>query len=112
VNRCDEHHPWTKVGHRARLIWCVAHLFDSPGSPRYAISIARCESGEDFQDAYGDDGHVGTFQHITSEWYSRWRTWGNRIGVPSSPTNVLSQAVVSVRMAISNGTWSGQWSCA
>jgi hypothetical protein len=112
VNRCAEQHPWTKVGQRQRLIWCMAHLFDSPGSPRYAISIAHCESGSDLQDIYGGDGHVGTFQHITSEWHGRWRVWGKRIGVKDEPRNVLSQAVVSVRMAISNGTWSGQWACA
>ena len=112
VARCADHHPWTHVGQRAKLIWCIAHLFDSPGSPRYAIAIGHCESGTDLQDAYGGDGHVGTFQHITSSWPGRWRTWGERIGVSSSPTNVLSQAVVSVRMAISNGTWSRQWSCA
>lgn len=112
IERCAERHPWERVGERAPLIWCVAHAFDSPGSPRYAVAIGRCESGTDLQDAYGGDGYVGTFQHITSSWYGRWRTWGARIGVPSSAANVLSQAVVSVRMAISNGTWSRQWSCA
>jgi len=112
VARCADHHPWTHVSERAPLIWCIAHAFDSPGSPRYAVAIGHCESGTDLQDVYGGDGHVGTFQHITSSWFGRWRTWGARIGVPSSPTNVLSQAVVSVRMAISNGTWSRQFSCA
>jgi hypothetical protein len=112
VNRCADRHPWTKVHQRQPLIWCVARAFDSPGSPRYAVEIARCESGSDLQDAYGGDGYVGTFQHVTSSWRGRWRTWGRRIGVPPSPTNVLSQAVVSVRMAISNGTWTRQWSCA
>jgi hypothetical protein len=69
------------------------------------VRVAGCESGADFQDAYGGDGHVGTFQHITSRWYARWRTWGRAIGVRSAATNVLSQAVVSVRMAISLRTW-------
>lgn len=112
IARCAERHPQDRVGERAPLIWCVAHAFDSPGSPRYAIAIGRCESGADLQDVYGGDGYVGTFQHVTSSWPGRWRSWGARIGVPSSATNVLSQAVVSVRMAISNGTWSRQWSCA
>jgi len=106
VNRCADHHPWTRIGERQPLIWCIAHTFDSPGSPRTAIAVGHCESGTDLQDAYGGDGHVGTLQHITSSWYGRWRTWGRVIGVKDSPTNVLSQAVVSVRMARSLGTWS------
>jgi len=105
VARCAERHPWTHVGQRQELVWCIAHLFDAPGSPRTAIAVARCESGDDFQDTYGGDGHVGTYQHITSRWHDRWRTWGARIGVKDAATNVLSQAVVSVRMAISLGTW-------
>lgn len=105
VARCAERHPWTRVGQREELVWCIAHLFDAPGSPRTAIAVGHCESGSDLQDAYGEDGHVGTFQHITSRWYARWRTWGQRIGVKDSPTNVLSQAVVSIRMARSLGTW-------
>jgi hypothetical protein len=112
IARCADRHPQERVGERAPLIWCVAHAFDSPGSPRYAIAIGHCESGSDLQDLYGGDGFVGTFQHVTSSWLGRWRAWGARIGVPSSATNVLSQAVVSVRMAISNGTWSRQWACA
>jgi hypothetical protein len=112
IERCAERHPQNRVGERAPLIWCIAHAYNSPGSPRYAIAIAHCESGTDLQDVYGGDGYIGTFQHITSAWLGRWRSWGARIGVPSSATNVLSQAVVSVRMAISNGTWSRQWSCA
>jgi len=106
IARCADRHPPDRVGERAPLIWCVAAAFDSPGSPRYAIAVGRCESGSDLQDVYSGDGHVGTFQHVTSSWLGRWRTWGARIGVPSSPTNVLSQAVVSVRMARSLGTWS------
>jgi len=105
IARCADRHPWTRVGQRAELVWCIAHTFDSPGSPRTAIAVGHCESGSDLQDAYGGDGHVGTYQHITSRWYARWRTWGKAIGVNDSPTNVLSQAVVSVRMAISLGTW-------
>ena len=105
VARCADRHPWTHVTQRQELVWCIAHLFDSPGSPRTAIAVARCESGEDFQDVYGGDGHVGTYQHVTSSWYGRWATWGRGIGVKESPTNVLSQAVVSVRMARALGTW-------
>lgn len=105
VARCAERHPWTRTGQREGLVWCIAHAFDSPGTPRLAIAVGHCESGADLQDAYGGDGHVGTFQHVTSSWYGRWRTWGQRLGVDSSPTNVLSQAVVSVRMARSLGTW-------
>jgi len=105
IDRCAEKHDWTRVGQRAELIWCIAHAFDAPGSPRTAIGVAHCESGNDLQDAYGGDGHVGTYQHITSRWHDRWRTWGQRIGVKDSATNVLSQAVVSVRMARSLGTW-------
>ncbi len=114
VTRCADHHPWVRVGQRQGLIWCIAHAFDSPGTPRYAIAIARCESGDDFQDLYGGDGHIGTFQHITSSWPARWRLWGQRLGVSSSGTNILSQAVVSVRMAKAIGGWgaSGGWSCA
>ena len=105
IHRCAERHPWERVGHRQRLIWCVAHAFNGPGTPRTAIAVARCESGDDFQDIDGSDGHIGTFQHVTSSWPGRWRTWGQAVGVRSSPTNVLSQAVVSVRMAIVLGTW-------
>ena len=105
VARCAEHHPWTHVGEREGLIWCIAHLFNSPGSPRTAVEVGHCESGSDLQDANLSDARGGTFQHSTSSWPGRWRTWGQRIGVSSSITNVLSQAVVSVRMAISLGTW-------
>jgi hypothetical protein len=105
IERCAEHHPWARVNERAPLVWCIAHAFDSPGAPRQAVATAHCESGTDLQDTYGGDGHVGTFQHITSRWHDRWRTWGARIGVKDSATNVLSQAVVSVRMARSLGTW-------
>jgi hypothetical protein len=105
VARCAERHPWTQVGQREELVWCIAHAFDSPGSPRTAIAVGHCESGTDLQDAYAGDGYVGTFQHITSRWHARWVTWGKRIGVKDAATNVLSQAVVSVRMARSLGTW-------
>ena len=110
VERCADHHPWTQVQERAPLLWCIAHTYDPPGSPRYAISVARCESGTDLQDTYAGDGFVGTYQHITDQWYGRWRVWGKGIGVKSSPTNVLSQAVVSIRMALAVG-W-GPWACA
>jgi hypothetical protein len=105
VARCAEKNDWTRVGQRAELVWCIAHTFDAPGSPRTAVRVAGCESGNDLQDAYGGDGHIGTFQHVTSRWLGRWRAWGRGLGVRSAATNVLSQAVVSVRMAISLGTW-------
>jgi hypothetical protein len=105
VARCADRHPWTRVGQREELVWCIAHTFDSPGPPRTAIAVGHCESGADLQDRYGGDGHIGTFQQITSRWHDRWRTWGQRIGVKDEPRNVLSQAVVSVRMARSLGTW-------
>ena len=110
VDRCAERHPWSRVREREPLLWCIAHKYDPPGSPRFAISVAHCESGTDLQDTYAGDGYVGTYQHITDQWYGRWRVWGKGIGVKSSPTNVLSQAVVSIRMADSVG-WS-PWSCA
>lgn len=103
VQHCQNHHPWQRVGQRQKLVWCVAHALNSPGSPRTAVSVGHCESGSDLQDTYGGDGYVGTFQHATPSWHSRWQRWGS--GVPSSATNVLSQAVVSVRMARYLGTW-------
>lgn len=104
VARCAEKNDWTRTGQRSELVWCIARTFDAPGSPRTAVGVASCESGNDLQDAYGGDGHIGTFQHVTSKWLGRWRTWGRGI-VRSSAVNVLAQAVVSVRMAISLGTW-------
>lgn len=114
VARCAERHDWQRIGQRQELVWCIAHVFNSPGTPRYAVAIGHCESGSDLQDTYAGDGYVGTFQHVTSSWDGRWRTWGRRIGVSSSDTNVLSQAVVSVRMAKAIGGWGapGGWSCA
>ena len=112
VSTCQERHPWQRVGQRQTLIWCLAHRLGAPGSPRYAIAIARCESGSDFQDIYGGDGHVGTFQHITDSWPGRWRQWGRDLGVPDGQSNVWSQTVVSVRMARYDGTWAQQWACA
>lgn len=109
VDRCAEQHPWTRVGERTELVWCVAHVYDAPGAPREAVEVARCESGVDLQDLDGGDGYVGTFQHVTSLWLDRWRTWGKWVGVKSGATNVLSQAVVSVRMAKALGTWNTAW---
>ena len=105
VATCADHHPWEKVAEREPLIWCVAHVLDAPGSPSKAVAVAHCESGSDLQDTYAGDGYVGTYQQDVDRWADRWQLWGEEMGVPSGATNVLSQTVVSVRMAIALGTW-------
>jgi hypothetical protein len=86
-------------------------VFQAPGLGVKTLDVAYCESGSDLLDNYGGDGHIGTFQHITDAWHDRWKRLGEGTGVPRDPTNVLSQAVVSAKMAKHSGSWSVSWSC-
>jgi hypothetical protein len=51
VSRCARHHPWIRVSSRQALVWCIAHAYDSPGSPETAIAVGHRESRSDLRDA-------------------------------------------------------------
>lgn len=107
VDRCTHQYDWTNRAQRDDLVACIGRRWHVPGAGHKMVRVGRCESGHDLQDLDGSDGYIGTFQHITSEWLERWRHYGRRADVPSSPTNVLSQSVVTAGM-VNNGGW-GPW---
>lgn len=92
-----------------RMVRCVARSFDSPGTPRYAEQIGRCESGLRPRAVSASGTYIGLFQHARTQWLARWHHWGRPLGVGRAWWNALSAAVVSVRMA-RVATWS-PWSC-
>lgn len=88
-----------------RLIRCAAERWRVPGGPSKAIAVARCESG--FDPRAHANGNAGVFQHRTTYWPGRARTWG----FPgASVYNGRANVIVSVRMAARFG-WDA-WSCA
>lgn len=112
VERCTARYDWTRPVQRDDLVRCIGRVFKAPGRGTKTLQVGLCESGSDLLDNYGGDGYIGTFQHVTSAWRDRWERLGKRTGVPEDPTNVLSQAVVSVKMAKHSGSWAVSWSCA
>jgi hypothetical protein len=94
--------------HIKQLIRCAARRWNSPGTPRKAISVARCESGLD-PAAYNAGGYAGLFQQATRYWPGR----AARFGQPDrSVYNARANIIVSIRMARALGSWSAWGGCA
>lgn len=87
------------------LIWCAARRWNSPGPPRQAIQVARCESNLNPR-AYNSGGYAGLFQHATQYWPGRADRWGQD---DRSVFNGRANVIVSIRMAHADGSW-GAWS--
>lgn len=103
---CD--HDWTKgTWHIRQLIKCAAERWGSPGTPRKAVTVARCES-ELKPDAYNPNGYGGLFQQAIRFWPSRSDRWGqpNR-----SVYNARANIIVSIQMAAASGSWSAWGGC-
>lgn len=91
-----------------KLIKCAARHWDSPGTPRTAVRVARCESHLR-PDAYNPNGYAGLFQQSTRYWSQR----ADHYGVPDrSPFNARANVIVSIRMARAMGSWSAWAGCA
>jgi len=88
-----------------QLIWCAAARWNSPGTPRQAIRVARCESNLN-PSAYDSGGYAGLFQHATRYWPGRADRWGQD---DRSVFNGRANVIVSIRMAHAYGSW-GAWS--
>lgn len=93
-----------------RLVLCLARNFDAPGSPRYALRIASCESG--LYPRATNGSHMGLFQQARTYWPGRYRSWGAPLDLGSSAFNPITNSVVSLRQARQAGTWQRDWSCA
>jgi hypothetical protein len=93
--------------HIKQLIRCAAARWDSPGTPRLAIRVARCESNLR-PDAYNPNGYAGLFQQATHHWPERAERWGQR---GRSVFNGRANVIVSVRMAAAAGSWSAWGGC-
>jgi len=93
--------------HVKQLIRCAAFRWDSPGTPRRAIAVARCESGLR-PDAYNRNGYAGLFQQATRYWAQRADRWGQP---DRSIFNGRANVIVSVRMAAALGSWSAWAGC-
>jgi hypothetical protein len=88
-----------------QLIKCAARRWDSPGGPRKALSVAKCESGYD-PDAYNSSGYAGVFQHAVRYWPDR----SDHYGFPDrSVYNGRANIIVAIRMSRSTG-WD-PWGC-
>jgi hypothetical protein len=91
-----------------QLIRCAAHRWDSPGTPRQAVSVARCESKLNPR-AYNSSGYAGLFQQSTWYWPGRAHRWGQD---DRSVFNGRANIIVSIRMAHALGSWSPWAGCA
>ena len=91
-----------------QLIRCAAHRWDSPGTPRQAISVARCESHLNPR-ADNSSGYAGLFQQSTWYWPGRADRWGQD---DRSVFNGRANIIVSIRMAHALGSWSPWAGCA
>ena len=94
--------------HLKQLIRCAARRWDSPGSPRKAVQVARCESHLD-PDAYNSGGYAGLFQQSVRYWPDRADRWGQP---DRSVYNARANIIVSIRMARALGSWSAWSGCA
>jgi hypothetical protein len=103
---CD--HEWKKgTWHIRQLIRCAAIRWDSPGTPKDAIEVARCES--DLRPgAYNPNGYAGLFQQATRYWRDRAEHWGQ---AGRSVFNGRANIIVSIRMAAAHGSWSAWGGC-
>jgi hypothetical protein len=105
--------PWEQ-GQRfvARLIWCAARTWEAPGSPSYAVDIARCESGLN-PSVVGSGIHGGLFQHVLSAWPGRAAKYLDPLELNDQRwQSAEANTIVAMRMSRADGTWSQQWSCA
>ena len=101
---CD--HDWREgTWHVKQLIWCAARRWNSPGTPRQAIEVARCESNLN-PHAYSSGGYAGLFQQASKYWPGRADRWGQG---GRSVFNARANVIVSIRMAHAYGSW-GAWS--
>ena len=94
----------------SNTITCLARGFDAPGSPRRALSVAKCESGLYVRATNGT--HRGLFQQANKYWLTRYRHFARPLGLGQSAYNPLTNTIVSLRLARQAGTWSRDWSCA
>jgi hypothetical protein len=89
-----------------QLIRCAATRWDSPGTPAYAIDVARCES--ELRPAAQSNGYAGLFQQALRYWPGRADRWGQP---GRSAFNGRANVIVSIRMAASTGSWSAWAGC-
>lgn len=97
---------------RSRMIKCYARVFDAPGTPGFALCIARRESGLDPRATSPSGTYRGLFQHSNNYWSSRYNTWGRPLDLFSSIYNGRTNTIVSIRMAKSRGSWYKDWGAA
>jgi hypothetical protein len=103
---CDQ--DWREgIWHVKQLIKCAARRWDSPGTPRKAVRVARCESGLD-PSAYNENGYAGLFQQATRYWPDRADRWGQP---DRSVFNGRANVIVSIRMAGALESWSAWGGC-
>lgn len=103
---CD--HDWSEGTRYIRmLIKCAARQWDSPGTPRRAVAVARCESSLR-PDAYNPNGFAGLFQQATRYWPERAVYWGQP---DRSVFNARANVIVSIRMAADAGSWRAWAGC-
>ena len=94
--------------HIKRLIRCAARHWNTPGAPRAAIAVARCESHLR-PGAYNPGGYAGLFQQATRYWPTR----ADHYGQPDrSVYNGRANVIVSIRMAAGANSWSAWGGCA
>ena len=91
-----------------QLITCAARRWNAPGSPRYAVAVARCESGLRPK-AYNPGGYAGLFQQATRYWPPRAHHYGQP---DRSVYNGRANIIVSIRMAAAKHSWSDWAGCA
>lgn len=112
-NRACAHHVTQGYTAKVRYIRCEADRVRPPGSPEFAVGVARCESGVRARARNGV--YAGVYQHHVGYWPGRMATFTGRDfprdgdprrSVWAFRTNVL----VTLRMARASG-W-GAWSCA
>ena len=72
---------------RQALVWCIAHAYDSPGSPETAIAVGHRESRSDLRDAAIANG-VG-YTHVCGRvlvkkrtgWKARTEAWEQQLAM-------------------------------
>ena len=98
----------------ARLIRCVANVWNSPGTADYAVAIARCESGLNPNVIGGSNNHyLGLYQFYYRNWDRLARKYIKPLGFNNTRwRNGEVNAILAVRVAKTRGSWSGYWSCA
>lgn len=93
--------------HIKQLIRCAARRWDSPGTPAQAVAVAMCESHLRPR-AYNPGGYAGLFQQATRYWPGRAHHYGQP---DRSVYNARANAIVSIRMAAAQGSWSAWAGC-